>query len=320
MIIGSLKRADRRGLRRRKWVFARNNISLYLMLVPAFLYIFIYKFAPLFGLTIAFKNFSLFNGDGIFAAILNSPWVGFKHFRTVFESRDFLKVLSNTLIISAYKLFLLFPYPVLLALLLNELRVRRFKRTVQTLIYMPHFLSWVVVFGLFFLMLSNDGLVNRLLASMGFEKMQFFLDTRLFRGLLVFSAGWKESGWDTVVYMAAITGISQEMYEAATLDGCGRFEKIWYVTLPSILPVISLMFIMRLGKILNAGYEQVLIMYNPMVYDVADILETYVYRMGIGKMNYSLATAVGLFQSVVAFMLVVSSNSASKKLLGKSIW
>ena len=304
----------------RKRAYIPNNWDLYLMMLPSFLYIVVYKFLPLFGLTIAFKKFSLFAGNDILSAIVNSKWVGLKNFEYIFASPDFARVLSNTLIISLYKLVLLFPYPILLALLLNELKMRKFKRTVQTFLYMPHFLSWVVVYGVFYLMLANDGLVNRALHSVGYNRIQFFMDQRLFRPLLVFSAGWKESGWETIVFLAAITGIDPGIYEAATLDGANRAQKMRHITLPSILPVISLMFIMRLGKILQAGYEQVLVMYNPTVYDVADILQTYVYRMGIGRMDFSIATAVGLFESVVAFVLVVSSNAVSRRLLGKSIW
>ena len=312
--------ADRRRRTARRWAYARSNWDLYLMMLPALAYIVIYKFLPLFGLTIAFKKFSLFAGDSILSAILNSKWVGLKNFEHIFSSADFSRVLGNTLIISLYKLVLLFPYPILLALLLNELRFRYYKRTVQTFLYMPHFLSWVIVYGVFFLMLGNDGLVNKALDAMGQEKIQFFMNQKLFRGLLVVSAGWKESGWETIVFLAAITGIDPAIYEAATLDGASRLQKMCRITLPSILPVISLMFIMRLGKILQAGYEQVLVMHNPTVYDVADILQTYVYRMGIGRMDYSVATAVGLFESVVAFVLVVSSNAVSRRWLGRSIW
>jgi putative aldouronate transport system permease protein len=301
-------------------VYVRNNWDLYIMLIPALTYIIVYKFFPLLGLSIAFKNFSMFAGDGILDSIIKSDWVGLKHFRKIFGSDEFFRVLSNTLIISGYKLIFLFPYPIILALLLNEFRFMAFKKTIQTSIYLPHFLSWVVVYGIFFQLLGNDGLLNNAIASLGGEKVSFFMNQKIFRGLLVFTEGWKDGGWDTIVYAAAITGIDPALYEAATLDGAKRLQKMRYITLPSILPVVSLMLIMRLGKILHSGYEQVLVMYNPTVYDVADILQTYVYRMGLGRMNFSLATAVGLFESVVAFILVTSSNAASKKLLGKSIW
>jgi putative aldouronate transport system permease protein len=290
------------------------------MMIPALAYIIGYKFVPLFGLVIAFKDFSIFLGDTILESILQSPWVGLRHFTNLFGKPDFLQVFGNTLIISFYKIIILFPMPVAIAILLNELGGRLFKRTVQTVIYLPHFLSWVVVFGIFYSLLSSDGIINTLLNALGGKRVLFFMNMSLFRGLLVVTDGWKEAGWGTVVYLAAITGINEELYEAAAIDGANRFKRIMHITIPEIMPVIALMLIMRVGKILEAGFEQVLIMYNPTVYKVGDIIQTYIYRIGIGQMNYSQATAFGLFDSVVAFILVVSSNLACRKMLGKSIW
>jgi putative aldouronate transport system permease protein len=302
------------------FLYIRNNYWYYLMMIPALTYIIGYKFVPLFGLIIAFKDFSIFLGDTILDSILQSPWVGLHHFTNLFGKPDFLRVFSNTLIISLYKIIILFPIPVAIAILLNELGGQIFKRTVQTVIYLPHFLSWVVVFGIFYSLLSSDGIINTLLNSLGGKRILFFMDMSLFRGLLVVTDGWKEAGWGTVVYLAAITGINEELYEAAAIDGANRFKRIIHITIPEIMPVIALMLIMRVGKILEAGFEQVLIMYNPTVYQVGDIIQTYIYRIGIGQMNYSQATAFGLFDSIVAFILVVSSNMACKKMLGKSIW
>jgi putative aldouronate transport system permease protein len=290
------------------------------MMIPALVYIIGYKFAPLFGLVIAFKDFNIFMGDTILDSILQSPWVGLQHFTSLFGNPDFLQVFGNTLVISLYKIVVLFPVPIIIAILLNEAGGRVFKKIVQTAIYLPHFLSWVVVYGIFYSLLSNDGIVNNLFALLGRTKIAFFMDTSLFRGLLIATDGWKEAGWNAIVYLAAITGINSELYEAAAIDGAGRFRQIIHVTIPEILPVIALMLIMRVGKILEAGFEQVLVMYNPTVYKTGDIIQTYIYRIGIGQMNYSMATAFGLFDSVIAFILVVSSNFACKKMLGKSIW
>jgi putative aldouronate transport system permease protein len=298
----------------------RNNYWYYLMMIPALAYIIGYKFVPLFGLIIGFKDFSIFLGDTILDSILQSPWAGLRHFTNLFGKPDFLQVFGNTLIISVYKIIILFPIPVAIAIFLNELGGRFFKRTVQTVIYLPHFLSWVVVFGIFYSLLSSDGIINTLLTSLGGKRVLFFMDMSLFRGLLVVTDGWKEAGWGTVVYLAAITGINEELYEAAAIDGASRFKRIMHITIPEIMPVIALMLIMRVGKILEAGFEQVLVMYNPTVYKVGDIIQTYIYRIGIGQMNYSQATAFGLFDSAVAFILVVSSNLACRKMLGKSIW
>lgn len=301
-------------------VYVRNNYWLYIMMIPALVYIIGYKFAPLFGLVIAFKDFNIFMGDTILDSILQSPWVGLQHFTSLFGNPDFLQVFGNTLVISLYKIVVLFPVPIIIAILLNEAGGRVFKKIVQTAIYLPHFLSWVVVYGIFYSLLSNDGIVNNLFALLGRTKIAFFMDTSLFRGLLIATDGWKEAGWNAIVYLAAITGINSELYEAAAIDGAGRFRQIIHVTIPEILPVIALMLIMRVGKILEAGFEQVLVMYNPTVYKTGDIIQTYIYRIGIGQMNYSMATAFGLFDSVIAFILVVSSNFACKKMLGKSIW
>jgi putative aldouronate transport system permease protein len=185
---------------------------------------------------------------------------------------------------------------------------------------MPHFLSWVIVFGLFYSLLGSYGIVNQLLSAVGLENIGFFTDPHIFRSLLVFTEGWKESGWNTILFLAAMTAIDPQLYEAATMDGARRFRRIWHITLPGIVPVIMLVFILRLGQVLNAGFEQVLVMYNPAVYEVADIIQTYVYRIGLGKLDFSLSTALGLFESVVAFVLIYSSNMASRKYLGKGIW
>ena len=228
--------------------------------------------------------------------------------------------MSNTLIISLYKIVFLFPLPIILAILINEIGNIHFKKGIQTLLYMPHFLSWVIVGGLFVSILSADGVVNRALGYMGFESVRFFMDKSIFRGLLVVTAGWKESGWSAIIYLAAIVSLDTQIYEAAIVDGANKFQQIIYVTIPGIVPTIVLMFILRIGHILEAGFEQILVMYNPTVYKVADIIQTYVYRIGLGQMDFSLGSVVGLFDSVVAFILIVSANYVCRKTLDRSIW
>lgn len=300
--------------------YLRNNYSLYIMLLPALAFLLIYKFLPLYGMVIAFKDFNIFLSDNAFVSIVKSPWVGFSHFNRLFSNPEFFSVLKNTLVLSFYKIIFLFPLPILLAILLNELRGKYFKKITQTILYMPHFLSWVVIFGLFFTLLSSDGVVNTFLSRMSINEVAFFTDPSIFRGLLVFTDGWKDIGWNTIVYLAALTSIDESQYEAAIIDGANRFKQILYITIPNLLPIIALMLTMRLSSVLNAGYEQILVMYNPAVYSSADIIQTYVYRIGLGQMDFSLGTALGAFESAVAFILVMSCNFFSRKVLGKSLW
>jgi len=299
----------------------KRNWDLYLMSLPGILFLIIYKFVPIYGLTLAFKDFNLFAGNGVVDSVLKSPWVGFKHFERIFHSSEFIQIITNTLLISIYKIVFLFPLPIILAVLLNEVRIRWFKKTVQTLVYLPHFLSWVVIFGLFYALLGTYGVVNQLLDWLfGIGPIRFFTDESIFRSLLVASEGWKEVGWNAIVFLAAITAIDPQLYEAAMMDGANRFKRIIHITIPGMLPVIILMFILRLGNILNAGFEQILAMYNPSVYSVADVIQTYVYRVSLGQMDFSLGTALGLFESVIAFIIIVGSNAVCRKTLGRSLW
>lgn len=293
---------------------------LYIMLIPGLFFLFIYKFFPLYGILIAFKDYKIFMGDNPIKAIGLSDWVGFKHFARLFASNQFFDVLRNTLEINALKILWLFPIPIISAILLSEVRNLIFKKLSQTLIYVPYFFSWVIVFGIFYSLLGSYGIVNTIIVACGGERIGFFTDTDIFRSVLVFTEGWKEIGYNTIIYLAAITGISPELYEAARVDGANKWRQIWHITLPGILPTVVLMLILKVGYILNTGFEQVLVFYNPSVYEVADIIQTYVYRLGIGQMNFSLSTAMGLFNSVVAFILIVSCNAVSRKVLGRSIW
>ena len=297
------------------WVKIRKDWDLYLLLIPGLVFLFIFKYTPMYGLVIAFQDYSIFRG------IRESPWVGWKHFERLIESDQFVSVLSNTIIISLYKLVFLFPLPIIVAILLNELRKMLFKRVIQSIIYLPHFISWVIVSGLFVNLLSlNGGIVNTVIKNLGGEPIAFFMDPGVFRPLLVVTEGWKEVGWGTIVYLAAIASIDPQLYEAAKIDGANRLRQIWHITLPGIASTIVLMLILRLGNMLEAGTEQILVMYNPVVYNVADVIGTYVYRIGLGASDYSFSTAVGMFESVVGFILVVSGNWFCKKYLGRSIW
>jgi len=293
----------------------RKDWDLYLALLPGIAFLLLFKYTPMYGIVIAFKDFNIFEG------MAASPWVGFHHFEKLFASESFLQVFRNTLIISVYKIVFLFPLPIIIAILLNELRNMIFKRSIQTLIYLPHFLSWVIVSGLFIDLLSvNGGMVNQWITALGGEPIKFFLDSSVFRSVIVASAGWKETGWSTIVYLAALTSIDPQLYEAAKMDGAGKWKSTLHITLPGLIPIILLMFILRLGSVLEAGTEQVLVMYNPSVYNVADIIGTYVYRIGLGEQDYSFSTAVGLFESVIAFILIVTGNSLSRKYLHRGIW
>lgn len=310
--------AERRASERKrnsKWRLALRNTDYYLLLIPGLLFLLVFKYTPMYGVIIAFQDFNIFEG------IRGSEWVGFEQFHRLLQSAEFAQVFTNTLLISVYKIVILFPIPILIALILNEVRWMAFKRTIQTIIYMPHFLSWVIISGLFITILSpSGGLVNNIIRSFGGEPISFFMSNDYFRSVIVLTAGWKEVGWNAIVFIAAIAGIEQEQYEAASIDGAGRIRKMFHISLPGILPTIVLMFILRLGSVLDAGTEQILTMYNPVVYETGDVIGTFVYRMGLGKMDYSFSTAVGLFNSVVGFILVVSGNYVSKKLVKRGIW
>jgi putative aldouronate transport system permease protein len=218
------------------------------------------------------------------------------------------------------KIVFIFPIPIIFAILLNEVRSIRFQKGLQLIVYLPHFLSWAIVAGIFVVLLGSTGVVNTLLTYFGFEKVRFLMDKNIFRQVLVFSDGWKEIGWSSIIYFAAIAGLDQECYEAAVVDGANRFQSMLYITLPGLAPTIILMLIIRIGNIMEAGFSQILVMYNPTVYEVADIIGTYVYRVSLGKLDFSTGTAVGLFNSIIGLVLVVSSNALAKRSTGRSIW
>lgn len=301
-------------------VYLYNNYDLYLMLLIPVALLLLFRYIPMFGLVIAFKDYEMFAGDNAMDSIFKSSWVGLDNFRMILTSSNFRSLLTNTLLINFYKLAFLFPLPVILAILLNEIRHVMFKKVSQTLVYVPHFISWVVVASMFMSILADDGVVNRLITFLGYDTVGFFRTPSIFRGLLVMTSGWKETGWNSIIYLAALTSINPELYESAKIDGAGKLQQIWHITLPGLLRTIALMFILRMGNILLMDFQQIFVMYNPTVYSVADVFSTYIYRVSLGKMEFSTGTAMGLFNSVVSLLFVLGANALSKKYLDRSIW
>ena len=288
---------------------------LFLMFIPVILYFVIFCYVPMYGVIISFQDYYPRLG------ITGSEWVGFKHFEKLFTGRYFFPVLRNTLIISIGKLLFGFPAPIILCLLLNEVRSLKFKKVVQTISYLPHFISWVVLASIVQTILSpSSGVVNYIIQLLGGEHIFFMGSSDWFRKVIVGSSIWRDTGWQTVVFMAAILSIDPQLYEAADLDGAGRFQKMIYVTLPCIAPTIIIMFIMATGNVIQDDFDQIYNMLNAKVMDVGDVIGTYTYRMGIEKMNFSYATAVGLFKNVVSLILVTFTNAFSRKLSGSSLW
>lgn len=311
-IIESTVRRTRRPIKKNPLI---KYWDLYLIMVPGILYFIIYKYVPMWGVAIAFKDFSLFQG------FFKSEWVGLKHFNRMFEAEEFYRIFRNTLLISLYKLFWGFPAPIIVALMLNELRNMFYKRTIQTIIYLPHFLSWVIVGGILINILQpSTGIVNSIIKFFGFEPIYFLADENWFRSVLVASDLWKSVGWGSILYLAALAGIDPQLYEAARVDGANKWQQTWHITLPALTPTIVILFILQMGNILDVGFEQVFILLNPLVYSVGDVIETYVYRVGIVQGQFSYTTAVGLFKSVISLILVIIANQVAKKLGQNGIW
>lgn len=292
----------------------RKNKLLYLMLLPVLLYYVIFHYGPMYGAIIAFKDFSPRLG------ILGSDWAGFEHFETFFTGAYFWRTIKNTIMISLYELIFGFPAPIILALLLNEVKNSIFKRTVQTVTYMPHFISLVVICGIVKDFTSSEGIINDILAWFGAERATFLLDPELFRPIYVTSGIWQHIGWGTIIYLAALTGIDPEQYEAARMDGAGRWKQMLHVTIPGIMPTIIILLILEMGRMMNVGFEKIVLLYNPSTYETADVVSSYVYRVGLQDFNYSFSSAVGLFNSAVNFTLLVFSNWLSRKFNDTSLW
>lgn len=298
----------------------RRSLSLYAILIPGILFVLLFSYVPMYGLAIGFQKYNIFNGANPFDAIANSPWVGLANIQRLLKMSKFRQAIANTFIISFMKVGICFPLGIILALMINEVRNKMMKRTLQTVMYLPHFVSWVVVGALFMNLLGTTGLVNQLITALGGEPQKFFMDNAWFRFILVISSAWKETGWNTIVYLAAIASIDPALYEAARIDRANRLQQIWHVTLPGIAGTIVMMLILRLGGIMDAGFSQILVMYNPTVYKSGDIIGTFVYREGIGKLNWSQGTVVGFFNSVINMVLVLGGNLISRKLTERSIW
>jgi putative aldouronate transport system permease protein len=278
------------------------------MLVPGIVFFLIFKYGPMFGLTLAFKNYRPFLG------FFRSEWVGLEQFKRFFSDSTFVTLFSNTLILSLLNILFNFPTPILFALLLNEVRNKYFKKFVQTVTYLPHFLSWVVVAGLSYVMFTTaGGIVNESIKALGFPAVNFLSSEKMFRPLIVGQSMWKETGWGTIIYLAALSGVDVEQYEAAHIDGANRLQQLWHVTLPSIKPVIITMLILRLGSIIDSSFDQIYNMQNELNRTVSDVFDTYVFNTGITNGQLSYATTVGLFKSVVGFILVISADRIAKK-------
>ncbi|WP_145134833.1 sugar ABC transporter permease [Paenibacillus sp. Y412MC10] len=287
-------------LRRDKW--------LYLLMLPGLLYFLIFKYVPMWGVLLAFQNYQPFTG------FWKSEWVGFEHFRLFFENPEFFMLLRNTLLLSFYNLVFFFPAPIILALLLNEVRLAFFKRTIQTMIYVPHFISMVIVASLTYVFLTTEGgTVNELLFQYTGNKIQFLSDPSWFRPMIILQTIWKECGWGTIIFLAALAAVDVEQYEAATIDGANRWRQIWHVTLPAIRSTIVILLILRMGSVLDNGFEQIYLMLNPLNRTVGEVFDTYVYAMGITQGAFSYSTAVGLFKSIVGVTLVLGTNWLAKK-------
>ena len=292
-------------LHKRMWRYR----LMYLMLLPAMAAMILFHYVPLYGIQIAFKKFVSVQG------IWGSQWVGLRYFIRMFKEYTFLNVLKNTLWISFLKLFISFPCGVLFALILNEITHIRFKKAMQTVSYLPHFISWVVIAGIIRNILSMNGPINQFLVLLGKEKIYFLTKSNAFIPIIIISDIWQSMGWASVVYIAAIAGIPLELYESAQIDGANRLQRIVYITLPSIIPVIMLMFVLRTGRIMNAGFDQIFNLYTPIVYDVADIIDTYVYRVGLIDLDFSYSTSIGLFKNAVGVVLMLTVNMITQRKL-----
>lgn len=294
--------------------YIKGNWQLYLFLLPGIAFLLVFNIIPFRNITIAFKQFKPMLG------LANSPWVGLAHFKKLFSDPAFYRIIKNTFEINMLMLVFVTPISMFLAILINEVTQRGLQRAVQTIIYIPHFFTWVVIYSVFYIMFGSDGIVTEFLQKITGSKILFFVDGNWFRVVLVISQMWTRVGWGTIIYLSALTQIDSQLYDAAIVDGANKWQQIIHITLPSLLPVFILMVTIKLGSIMTDGFGQILVFYNPSVYDSADVIGTFVYREGLGRANFSYATAVGLFESVVGLVLVLFSNFLSKKLTGKRVW
>ena len=295
--------------------YIQRTWMLYVMLVLPLAYFLVFKYIPMANIVIAFKDYNIFRG------VWDSPWVGFKWFAETFQSRDFFFALRNTLVLNILDLIMGFPAPIILAVLLNELPFKYYKKLAQTIIYLPHFLSWIIIAGMAIqLFAPGSGLINIMLVKMGIGPIDFLMNKGMWIGTYIGLGVWKEMGWGTIIYLAAITGINPELYEAAEVDGANRWGKIWHVTLPGIRSTIVILLIMNLGRILGSEFDRPYALMNPTVLQVADVISTMVYRVGIRSSQFSLTAAIGLFQSVVCVLFLVAANAIAKKAGERGVW
>ncbi len=306
---------DRNMLRHKKRMRIRQYLPVYLMLIPVMLWFLVFKIIPIYGIQLAFKNYNVFDG------VWKSQWVGLDYFKQLFSSYYFSRILVNTLVISVTKLVTAIPTAVLFALLLSEVRSVRFKRITQTISYLPYFISWVTAAGVIMMLLSPQyGVVAAITRAMGGTPVYFLGEPGWFQPMLVITNIWKYMGWDSIIYIATLSGVNPELYEAASIDGASRFRRVLHISLPALLPTVIMLLIINLGSVLSAGFDQVVNLYNSAVYSTGDIIDTYVYREGFVNSNYGFSTAVGLFKSIIAFAMVMGANSLSRRLAKISLW
>jgi len=288
--------------------------NIYIMLIPVIAYYIIFHYIPMAGTVIAFQNFKITRG------IFNSEFVGFKWFQQFLNDVYFWRLLKNTIVINVYSLVLGFPMPIILALLLNEVRNKTFKKSVQTITYMPHFISVVIICGLVTNFVATDGVINSVVTMLGGEPIPFLTDPKYFPAVYTISGIWQNIGWSSIIYLSALSSIDQELYEAAAIDGASRWKQTIHITIPGILPTISILLIMQIGQLLSVGFEKIMLLYNPAIYETADVISTYVYRQGIQGAQFSYSTAVGLFNSVINLILLITANKLSKKTTGNGLF
>ncbi|MFD0680993.1 MULTISPECIES: ABC transporter permease [unclassified Paenibacillus] len=293
----------------------KRNMVLYLFLAPAAVYYLLFHYAPMYGTLIAFQDYNPFRG------MMSSPWVGLKHFNAFFDSIYFYRLIRNTFLIGAYSILFGFTIPIIFALLLHEVRHTRFRTIIQSMSYLPHFISTVVVAGLIVTFTSpSTGFINGILDFVGAQKIDFLRETGWFRTIYVSSGVWQNLGWSSIIYFAALTSISPSLYEAADMDGANRWQKVWHISLPGIKPTIITILLLDMGRVMDVGFEKVFLLYNSTTYETADVLSTYVYRSGLVQQQYSFASAVGLFNSVLTFIIIILFNKLARRLSGYSLW
>jgi len=302
-----------------RWVRFYDHLKrewqIYAMLLPTLIWFAVFLYKPMYGLQIAFKDYSIFRG------VANSPWAGFSHFETLFSNDQFIRAVSNTIKISALNLLFGFPAPIILALMFNEILKASFKRTAQTIVYLPHFISSVIIAGIVITAFSpSAGIVNTVLGWLGMDPVYFLTHPEWFRPIFVGTGIWQEAGFGSIVFLAAIAGVNPSLYESAVVDGANRWQMMWKITIPSIMPTILIMLIIRIGNVMEVSFELVILLYQPATYETADVVNTWVYRQGLQSGQYDLAAAAGLFNAVVAFVLVMTANTLSRRYSRTSLW